>query len=298
MAEPENQRRGDSADQKLYTLSEISRRPAFRCRPSSDTRRRTRTASRRKGRGASSVTPRARCRCSTRSRTKTPASAAVRARIRMLPRRSVRRRASAVAVRRAAPPSAPPAAARPPLQRRATAATAARAPPPSGPVGEAARPPPLPHRRAARAVGVPGVPIRSPRQVRKSEIRQSADAHPDQRDHRHLLSHAGPLRARAQRSSAERGQGACAPLLSAGGGRVPPAPSGERPRRPQEGERAAPKKPARAAAAGALAASSSRRRARRSAARSRSASSRLEKTQQSLEKKLKGFVDSVTKLFR
>ena len=176
---------------------------------------------------------------------------AVRARILPLPVRSVRpRREQAPSgpsrrAAKAAPAAAPsaPVAARPPrLPRRA-------APPPpsgSGPQGrrDADRPP----------SGPSGEDRAENRAEVGPEVWQSHDAHPDQRDHRDFLSHAGALRAHARRSSAARGQGPRAPFLSASGGRVPSAPLRERPRRTQEGERRREARPAAARGRGRAAA--------------------------------------------
>ena len=153
------------------------------------------------GRGASSVIPRARCRSSMRSRTRTPASGAVRARILRRRVRSVRRPASAV---RAVPPSsaakagrqALPRPARPPPRRR-PAAAGHRGPPLAAAPGRPPRPPRRQGPSGARAEAVPG----------HAEIRQSVDAHPDQRDDRDFLSHAGPLRAHARRRLPSEGKG-------------------------------------------------------------------------------------------
>src|SRR6185295_8850144 len=67
--------------------------------------------------------------------------------------------------------------------------------------------------------------------------RWSADADRDQQDDRDFLSDPGALRPPARRSFGSRGYRAGAAFLSPGGGRVPPAPRRERPRRPQEGLR-------------------------------------------------------------
>src|SRR4051812_30094142 len=238
MAEPEAQRRGDSADEKLYTLSEISQKtnismPTLQRYKKMYQDRIPSVGQGRKQRYPESALP-------VFDEIKTE-NAGKRGR----PRKDASApRAARPAASKRGPGRPPRAAKAAPAGRRGRKPAAAAA----APRGAAAKPRPAGRagthprrcrrgaaRRRRQARGRPQGRLR-PRSGPSGEIRrrlrQSVDAHPDQRDDRYFLSHAGSLRAHARRPPAERRQGPRAPFLSASGGRVPPAPFRERPRWP------------------------------------------------------------------